>query len=236
MEANALHDLTAAYALDALDADDAHAYETHLAHCERCRDELASLSETAGALAYATEAPAPPPELRARILQQARSERENVVPLRPRWFAPVAAAAAVAACVAIGLGIWSASLSSKLDRRSEALSAQQRINAVLADPNASRTPFAGSAGNLVVSRSGDAVLVMNDLAKARAGRTYEAWVASGGAPEPAGTFAGGGDVNVVLLARRVPPDATVMLTLERAGGTDAPTSDPLMSVENSARS
>ena len=236
MEANALHDLTAAYALDALDADDARAYETHLAHCERCRDELASLSETAGALAYATEAPAPPPELRARILQQARSERENVVPLRPRWFAPVAAAAAVAACVAIGLGIWSASLSSKLDRRTQALSAQQRISAVLADPNANTTPFAGNAGNLVVSRSGDAVLVMNDLAKAQAGRTYEAWVASGGAPEPAGTFAGGGDVNVVLLAKRVPPDATVMLTLERAGGTDTPTSDPLMSVENSVRS
>ena len=236
MEANALHDLTAAYALDALDADDTRAYETHLAHCERCREELASLSDAAGALAYATEAPAPPPELRARILQQARSERENVVPLRPRWLAPVAAAAAVAACVAIGLGIWSASLSSKLDRRTEALTAQQRIHAVLADPNANRTPFAGNAGNLVVSRSGDAVLVMNDLAKAQAGRTSEAWVASGGAPEPAGTFVGGGDVNVVLLAQRVPPDATVMLTLERAGGTDAPTSDPLMSVENSARS
>ena len=236
MEANALHDLTAAYALDALDAEDARAYETHLAHCERCRDELASLSEAAGALAYATDAPAPPPELRARILQQARSERENVVPLRPRWVAPIAAAAAVAACLAIGLGIWSASLSNKLDRRTEALTAQQRINAVLTDPNANRTPFAGNAGNLVVSRSGDAVLVMNDLAKAQAGRTYEAWVASGGPPEPAGTFPGGGDVNVVLLARRVPPDATVMLTLERAGGTDAPTSDPLMSVENSARS
>ena len=41
MEANALHDLTAAYALDALDPDEARAYEEHLAHCERCRSELA---------------------------------------------------------------------------------------------------------------------------------------------------------------------------------------------------
>ena len=97
MEANALHDLTAAYALDALDAHDARAYEAHLAHCDRCRDELASLSEAAGALAYATEAPAPPRELRVRILQQARRERPNVLPLRPRWVVPVASAAAVAA-------------------------------------------------------------------------------------------------------------------------------------------
>jgi len=236
MEANALHDLTAAYALDALDHEDAREYEAHLAHCERCRNELASFSDAAGALAYAPEAPVPPVELRARILQQARSERENVVPLRPRWLVPVTAAAAVAACVAIGLGIWASSLSNELDRRSQALSAEQRINAVLTDPGASRHAFAGDAGTLVVSRSGSAVLVMNELAAAQAGRTYEAWVASGGAPQPAGTFGGGGDVNVVLLAQRVPQNATVMVTLERGGGTTAPTSDPLMSVENTSQS
>jgi anti-sigma factor RsiW len=236
MEANALHDLTAAYALDALDPEDASEYEAHLARCERCREELASLSEAAGALAYASEAPPPPPELRARILQQAQRERENVVPVRPRWFAPVAAAAAIAACAAIGLGIWAASLSGKLDRRSAALSAEQRINAVLSDPQATRAAFADDGGTLVVSRSGDAVLVMNRLAAARPGRTYEAWVASGGNPKPAGIFDGGGDVNVVLLARKVPPNAKVLLTLERDGGTDAPTSQPLMSVENTAQS
>src|SRR5512132_4483740 len=98
MEANAIHELTAAYALDALDPDEAREYEAHLAHCERCRSELATMSPTATSLAYATEAPAPSPELRARILQRARSERSNVVPLRPRWATPVAAVAAVAAC------------------------------------------------------------------------------------------------------------------------------------------
>jgi anti-sigma factor RsiW len=67
MEADALHDLTAAYALDALDPEDARRYEAHLARCERCQDELAALSESASARAYATDAPAPPAELRARI-------------------------------------------------------------------------------------------------------------------------------------------------------------------------
>lgn len=236
MEANALHDLTAAYALDALDNEDAREYEAHLAHCERCREELASLSEAAGALAYASDAPMPPPELRARILQQAQRERENVVPLRPRWVAPVAAAAGVAACAAIAVGIWAASLSGKLDRRTEALNAEQRINAVLSDPNANRSAFADNGGTLVVSKSGDAVLVMNELAAARPGKTYEAWVASGGSPAPAGTFDGGGDISVVLLGRRVPKNAMVLLTLERDGGTDAPTSKPLMSVENTNQS
>jgi anti-sigma-K factor RskA len=231
-----VHDLTAAYALDALDGEEAREYEAHLARCERCREELASLSEAAGALAYASDAPAPPPELRARILQQAQRERENVVPLRPRWIAPLAATAAIAACAAIVLGIWAASLSGKLDRRNHALSAQQRINAILSDPRASRNAFSNDSGTLVVSRSGDAVLVMNELAAASPGRTYEAWVASGGSPEPAGTFDGGGNVAVVLLGRRVPADATVLLTLERDGGAAAPTSKALMSVENTSRS
>ena len=46
MEADALHDLTAAYALDALDPEDARRYEAHLARCERCQEELAALSES----------------------------------------------------------------------------------------------------------------------------------------------------------------------------------------------
>jgi len=45
-----LHELTPAYALDALAADEAEAYEEHLAQCERCRAELAELRETAAAL------------------------------------------------------------------------------------------------------------------------------------------------------------------------------------------
>ena len=54
-----VHELAAGYALDALDADDRQAFESHLAECERCRAELAGLSETVGTLAFAVEACAP---------------------------------------------------------------------------------------------------------------------------------------------------------------------------------
>ena len=141
MEADALHDLTAAYALDAPDAEDASRYEAHLARCDRCQDELASLSESASALAYAADAPAPPADLRTRILEQARGERPNVVPLRPRWLRPVSAAAAVAACAAIGLGLWAVSLSGKLDRRDAALAAHERVAQILAQPGSHKITF-----------------------------------------------------------------------------------------------
>jgi len=234
MEANAIHDLTAAYALDALDSEEAREYEAHLAHCERCRGELASLSETATALAYAAEAPAPSPGLRSRILQQARSERVNVVPLRPRWAVPVAAAAAVAACAAIGLGIWTASLSNRLDNRSEQVAAQARVAAILADPASRRIAIEDAPGTLVVTPMGEGVLVLRGLAPAPAGKTYEAWIATGDAPEPAGTFEGGDAVVLKRLDGLVPDGAAVLVTQEKDGGTDAPTSHPLLSVQNTA--
>src|SRR5215467_14602642 len=101
------HDLTAAYALDALDADEAEAYERHLSQCEQCREQLAELNETAGALAFGTVAPAPPPRLRAMILEAAQAERSNVVPLvRRRWLVRgLALAAASAACIAVGFAL-----------------------------------------------------------------------------------------------------------------------------------
>jgi hypothetical protein len=75
--------------------------------------------------------------------------------------------------------------------------------------------------------------VLNDVAKAGAGRTYEAWVADGGAAQPAGLF-DGGEVVAVRLERPVPQGATVMVTKEKAGGVAAPTQAPFVTVENAA--
>jgi len=234
MEADTLHDLTAAYALDALDPEDAREYEVHLARCERCRTDLAELSQAATALAYASEAPMPPPELKARILQEASRERADVIPLRPRWAAPVAAAAAVAATVAIGLGIWAASLSSELDSTERALTQQERVAEILARPG-SRT-IAFGRGTLIVSPSGEGALVLRNLGGPRPGRTYEAWVAMPGSqPRPAGLF-DGGEVVAVPLDQPVPAGALVLVTEEPVGGTQAPTSDPFLQVANASRS
>jgi anti-sigma-K factor RskA len=233
MEADALHDLTPAYALNALDGADARRYEAHLARCERCQSELAELSESAGALAYAADTPMPSAELRARILDRARAERPNVVPLRPRWVGPVIAAAAVAACAAIAFGIWAFSLTSKLDRREADLARQQGVTQILAQPGSHKISF--SRGTLVVGADGKGALLLSKLADPGSGRTYEAWVADGGAPRPAGLFAGGTSV-AVLLDQPVRDGATVMVTEEKAGGTEAPSQAPFLIVRNAPQS
>jgi anti-sigma factor RsiW len=231
MESITVHDLTAAYALDALDADEAREYEEHLAHCERCQRELAALGSAATSLAYATEAPAPPAALRDRILATARAERTNVVPLRPRWTFAAKAITAVAACLAIGFGIWAASLSRSLESTRDARDQANRALAVVSDPTAQRVPLQGANGSLVVGRAGEAALIVNRLDTAPSGKTYEAWVIQGGMPRRAGTFHGGGDTSVVALERPVPKGARVAVTLEKDGGVDAPQGQAVLSTQ-----
>lgn len=215
-----IHDLTAAYALDALGPDDEERFEEHLATCERCREELAGLRDPVAMLAYGVESPAPPPELRSRILDAARAERSNVVPIRRRLPAALGAVAAVAATVAIALGLWAASVSDDLDR-------ERSVVAILADPQAKSIPLEGANGRVVVTGTGEAALVVSGLAAAPKGKTYEIWVAENGKMLPAGVFDAKGARDVVRLTRPVPPGSGVAVTVEDDGGTDAPTSDPI---------
>jgi len=226
-----VHDLTAAYVLDALDAEEAREYERHLAECDRCQDELAELSQGAAALAYAAEAPAPPPALRESILDAARRERSNVVPLRPRWTRTAQAATAIAAVAAVALGIWAASLSRSLDSERSAHDRAEQTLAVLSDPSARRISLEGSnPGQLVVGSRG-AVLVVQGLRMPQPGKTYEAWVIDDGQPKPAGTFDAGSDTTVHPLEEDVPPGATVAVTMEREGGVEKPTGSVLVSAK-----
>jgi anti-sigma factor RsiW len=198
-----LHDLTAAYALDALDPDEAEAYERHLGQCEQCRAQLAELGETSTALAFGTVAPAPSPRLRSAILEAAAAERSNVVPLvRRRWAARgLSVAAAAAACAVVGFVV--ASTQSNGERLVSA--------AVVVRPN------------------GTATLHVSGLAAAPHGKTYEAWIIPvTGPPRPAGLFSGG-EATTVRLHGAVPHNAVVAVTLERAAGATSPTTPAVFS-------
>jgi anti-sigma factor RsiW len=226
-----VHELSAAYALDALDDGERERYEAHLASCEDCRNELATLSETAGLLAWGVESPAPPPELRDRLLAAAASERENVVPFRlrdRRVVRSLAGVAAVAACAAIGFGIWAGMLSHSLDKQRSALAAEQRAVQIYLDPSSTKTPLQGRSGTVAVDSTGQGVLVVRRLPAAPAGKIYEAWVIPPGSkPIRAGVFDGGGSMTMVRLEQAVPTGSVVATTMERGGGVDAPTSEPL---------
>jgi anti-sigma-K factor RskA len=227
-----VHSLAAAYALDGLDEAETREFEAHLEGCPSCRDEVDALRDSAASLALAVDGPAPPPALRSRILEQARSERPNVVPLRRRFAAPRVATgvAAVAACAALGLGLWAASLARSLDRERAALRAQASALQILGDPAARRVPVQGANGTLAVASSGNAALALASLDPAPRGKVYEVWVING-KPLRAGLMKGGSAASAVRLERPVPAGSTVAVTVERAGGVDSPTSKPLLTAQ-----
>jgi anti-sigma-K factor RskA len=217
--AEELHSLVAPYALDALDETEERSFEQHLALCERCRRELAGLREAAAALAYSAPVAQPPPELKERILAQARAERTNVVSLKRRrnWTAPLGIAAAAAAALAIGFGIWGATRSG----------GQDAFARVLSRPGAKVIKM-GDSGAVAVAPDGEAALALR-VGPAPDGKTYEAWVIQSNSARPAGLFRGGDDdVSVVRLTRHVPKGAVIAVTTERAGGVDQPTQKPFV--------
>jgi len=208
----AIHELAAGYALDALDPDERDAFESHLGNCARCQEEITLLGDAATGLAYAAEGPAPPAELRARLLESARAERATVAPLhRRRWTPAWAAAVAAAACVAVGLGLWATLGGSEGSRARE--------------PQTIALP--GGRGSLEVGRTGKAELVLERIPAPPSGKLYEIWVIRGQTPQPAGVFRRGGQT--VPLERRVPPGSTVAVTVE-SRRVAAPTSSPIFAV------
>jgi len=230
-------EVAAVYALGALTADERSSYEEHLDGCAECRSQVAALSDAAAALAFAAPAAAPPAELRSRLLERARADRPlaPVVPLRRLSGRVAGGLAAAAACAALGLGLWAASLHRSLADEREARGTESRAAAVLGDPAATRVPVRGASGILAVGRDGTAVLALRAIAPAPSGKTYEAWVISRDTTRAAGLFsAGEGRSTLVPLTRPVPAGATVAVTIERSGGVAQPTGKPIFSAPTPA--
>ena len=144
--------------------------------------------------------------------------------------ATLAALAAVVGMAAIALGAWAFVTSVREDDaprivRPPISEAAQAIS-LLSQPTTVRLPFAGSDGRVVlaVASNGRGLLVLDGLGIAPVGRTYQAWVVTGGAkskPLPAALFTG--VETVVPLTARVQPGSAVGISLERARGAEAPT-------------
>jgi anti-sigma-K factor RskA len=200
-----VHEPAAAFALDALDRDEADEFERHLAICPDCEDELARLRLAAVALAFAVEQPVPRPELRLRVLDTGAPVLPFRRRRRPQLVAAVAVLAASAA-LAVVLRPWA-------DGRP--LGGMRSYEA------------RGAPATLLVDRSGDAVLAVRRLPQPRAGMGYEVWVIADGNTVPAGWIRG----RLTALTRPVPPGAAVAVSVEPLLGSRGPTGPLLLPAE-----
>lgn len=234
-----LHTLTGAYALNALPEDERAAFEDHLAQCEACRSEIAELRETAARLGSAVAASAPP-ELKATVLEQIGRIRQlhpeggQVVPLRRRGWATrlTALAAAAAVIAAVLLGAQVITLNRDLEQANQRLSqltgTQAAVTDVLTAPDARvvTSDRGGFSAAVVISRkAGKLAFVPQRLPTPEPGRTYQLWLITPHGAHSAGLL---GEATQPVVATTVADTRQVGVTVERAGGSAQPTTDPVL--------
>lgn len=220
-----LHDLAAPYALDALDGDETRLFETHLATCHECQVELVEMREKAAELAFAATV-TPPASIKQAVMAAIETAGSSeVVQLdsrrRGRLAWTIATAAAVVAVVFFGL--WAVT--------NNQLSQADQIAAVYEAPDAQVIELDSTHGpvRFVYSESlGDGVLNGGRLVELDADDVYEVWLIGSEGPLAAGTLDAG---EKSVLVDGISPGLVLAMTVERAPGVDAPTSDPIFVTE-----
>jgi anti-sigma-K factor RskA len=198
-------DLLAAYALDALPEAEARRVEEHLRSCAEHRAVAAELRQTGSLLSLTTDELEPSPELRRRIVEAVKASpeqpaavhhgapRPSVVPLprRFRSWLPKPARLAVAAAMAIGLGI-----SALIGYQFGQIAGQPLAYTFQGD--ASAAP--GAEARLVYFKDRkEAVLAASGLPKLASGQVYEMWLIKNGVPVDKGISASAsGDLGAKL--------------------------------------
>jgi len=216
----------AAFALGALDVEEARAVRVHLDGCAVCRAELRALEETAFAIAETAERDVPV-GLRSAIVERARRARS---PRRAsslldvfRRPVPLAVPVALAVLLTLSLALYGGARRDS-DRYATALSGIAGARVVALAPTGE---VAGVRGSLVIPADGSAPYLILDLPAAPSGKTWEAWVLRGETPLAAGITNDRGVTTLVLTAPLASGDG-VAVTLEPSGGVDRVTGAPVL--------
>ena len=204
--------LIGAFVLNATSPDERRRVDLHLASCADCAREARLLGEAAAELAWL-----PPREQSAdvvdRVLASIPRRRRR---LRTRVIAAVAAVSIAAA------GLLGAALVRERNQNAELAaitgSASRRITLV---------PQKGFEGRGNVYVASDRVAVVLDrMPRAGRSRSYQLWAITGGKPVSMTVVEDSG--RIVRTMRWDRPADAFAITIEPAGGSPVPTSDPVL--------
>ncbi|MFD5803785.1 anti-sigma factor [Streptomyces sp. NPDC127020] len=243
MRTEDLHSLTGAYALHALPDDERTAFERHLEQCAACERETREFAAATARLGLAATL-VPGPAMRDRVLHRVSAVRQvppgggaagkarRVVP-RGRGLGRWALAACLAAAAGLGgTAVWQYERAQDAgDRAAQAEQRAETLTGVLAAPDAeSRTArlAGGATGTVVVSGDQDrAVFLASGMAEPPRGKVYQLWFDDHGTMRSAGLMDPGRTSQAVLMEGAVDGAGGVGITVEPAGGSPQPTSDPV---------
>jgi anti-sigma-K factor RskA len=211
--------------LGAMPDDERAEFEAHLTTCAVCQAEIDELAVAVEALPTSAPAMVPPPALKARIMAEVEREaallasagtpRQEAKPRR-RWrFAFPTGAVAALACGALLVGLAAGAL-------------------LFGGAGTRNVPFQGTDAAVSAQlqiEGGTGTIVAKHLPPAPDGKTYMVWLVPKGSstPEPTSTlFTPRSDGSATASVTGVDDASTVIINTEPPGGSDKPTSDPVL--------
>jgi anti-sigma-K factor RskA len=248
MKCEETKDLLDAYALGAVDRDEAYRLEGHVAECLDCWEELNKSRRTAALLSLSVAMRRAPDHLRRRIMsrapmEDARGERRALLPrLRPTWRSAVGALG-VASLVAlvfasllqvqmIGLRGDKNDIARQLNATSTELEQQRQIVAILSASDSQKIPMNAAAvrnqAESVYNWSRDSAagfVVCNNFPALPPGQVYQVWFTTVGRVEPVATFvprADGGCQIPMDMSRVEWRPGGIGISIEPEGGSSRP--------------
>jgi hypothetical protein len=227
----------AAFAIDALDAKRVDDFKVHLEGCKRCQEELRWLAPAVRALPAAVESQTPPPALKQRLMDEVRADaaaaakrareekrRERAASHKSfgEWlrgvriggltWKPLTGLAVVVLIVAGGIGYAVGTGGGAGIHTTESEQPNGIVAKVVTEGNRGELRLAG----------------VRQLPK---GKVLEAWVRRGNAVEPVpALFTPNHAGNASTVIDDMKNVSLVMVTREPAGGTKAPTTEPIVKV------
>jgi len=247
-----LHELLAAYALDAVDPEEREQLDAHLARVPRARREVDELREAAALLAF-SDADRAPAELWGRIEHALGAEPPRLVlPLAPgAERAPrrrgrgigTRVAVAIAAASAAAAVVTAVVVDHEMSRQEERLDLvaasmahddmRRAAEAAATDPRARTLRLDAASGRgsamVVTMPGGDSFLMAHDIPRLAPGRTYQLWAVTGDATRPTMVSAGVLGRTLDVAAFHAPEGARgFMVTAEPASGVVHTDATPLL--------
>lgn len=238
MDDRSFDDLKDAYVLGALSDDERASVEAYLAlHPER-QAEIDELAGLAGLLALAPPEHEPPADLRRKVMEVVESEAVRPRPARrpaSSWFGGLwdlrNVALGAAALLVVGLLSWNVllqgdvqDLQGQVEEARSANQAQEVREIELGGAWAEK----GAHAEVADLKGDRAILVVEDMPSMPEGRTGQVWVIHDERPVPGGLLEPSGNMAATAITAPLEGADAIAVTVEPAGGSDEPTSDPVL--------
>jgi anti-sigma-K factor RskA len=234
-------DLKDAYVLGALPEEERWSFEDYLAARPERQAEIDELGAVAGLLAFSPQEQELSPEVRSRVMEVVEAEAE---PRRVRRRSTLARlgdylsgrslALGAAALLVIGLLSWNVLLQGQVqDLQVQVEDARDQRQVQQSPTIELEGSWADQGANAEVASINEnkVILVARDMPSVPRDRTCQIWVIDDDVPKPSGLFQPDGNMTATPITNSITKADVIAVTVEPAGGSKKPTSDPVLLAE-----